>query len=268
MSTVHADARGRARDPVFTKGAPDVLLARCTEERVAGEDAPTRPTSADARSSRRSSDSATWRCGTLAVAYRAARRRDTRPPTDESVEQELVYLGLVGIIDPPRPEARAAIADAHAAGMRVLMITGDHPHTAARIAADLDIAPAGSRVVSGGELETIDDEALVALVRDASVYARVIAGAQAADRRRAPRGRADRRDDGRRRERRARAQVGGHRRRDGDHGHRRREGGSGHDPRGRQLRHDRRRASAKAAASSRTSASSCASCSRRTWARC
>ena len=89
------------------------------------------------------------------------------------MEQELVYLGLVGIIDPPRPEARAAIADAHAAGVRVLMITGDHPRTAARIAADLDIAPAGSPVVAGGELEAIDDEARVALVRDASVYARV-----------------------------------------------------------------------------------------------
>ena len=96
-----------------------------------------------------------------------------RPPTDESVEQELVYLGLVGIIDPPRPEARAAIADAHAAGVRVLMITGDHPRTAARIAADLDIAPAGSPVVSGGELDDDRRRGAGRAVRDASVYARV-----------------------------------------------------------------------------------------------
>ena len=171
MSTVHAALRGEPRIAVFTKGAPDVLLARCTEERVAGR---TRPLTDERR---REILAAVERLGdlalrTLAVAYRPL-PADARPPADESVEQELVYLGLVGIIDPPRPEARAAIADAHAAGLRVLMITGDHPRTAARIAADLDIAPAGSRVVAGGELEAIDDEARVALVRDASVYARV-----------------------------------------------------------------------------------------------
>ena len=109
---------------------------------------------------------------TLAVAYRPL-PPDERPPEDESVERELVYLGLVGIIDPPRPEARAAIAEAHAAGVRVLMITGDHPHTAARIAADLGIAAAGSRVVTGGELEALDDDARAATVREVSVYARV-----------------------------------------------------------------------------------------------
>ncbi len=171
MSTVHAALEGEPRIAVFTKGAPDVLLARCTEERVAGR---TRPLTDERR---REILATVERLGdlalrTLAVAYRPL-PADARPPADESVEQELVYLGLVGIIDPPRPEARAAIADAHAAGVRVLMITGDHPRTAARIAADLDIAPAGSRVVAGGELEAIDDEARVALVRDASVYARV-----------------------------------------------------------------------------------------------
>ena len=171
MSTVHAALEGEPEVAVFTKGAPDVLLARCTEERVAGR---TRPLTDERRAGilatvERLGDMA---LRPLAVAYRPL-PGDARPPTDESVEQELVYLGLVGIIDPPRPEARAAIADAHAAGVRVLMITGDHPRTAARIAADLDIAPSGSPVASGGELETIDDEALVALVRDASVYARV-----------------------------------------------------------------------------------------------
>jgi len=171
MSTVHAALEGEPRVAVFTKGAPDVLLGRCTEERVAGR---TRSLTDERRGEILA---AVERLGDLAlrplaVAYRPL-PADARPPADESVEQELVYLGLVGIIDPPRPEARAAIADAHAAGVRVLMITGDHPRTAARIAADLDIAPAGSSVVAGGELEAIDDEARVALVRDASVYARV-----------------------------------------------------------------------------------------------
>ncbi|HEX6663381.1 MAG TPA: HAD-IC family P-type ATPase, partial [Gaiellaceae bacterium] len=92
---------------------------------------------------------------------------------DESIERELVYLGLVGIIDPPRPEARAAIAEARSAGLNVLMITGDHPHTAARIAADLGIAPAGAAVLTGDELETLDEHARAAAVREVSVYARV-----------------------------------------------------------------------------------------------
>ena len=171
MSTVHTALEGDPRIAVFTKGAPDVLLARCTEETIAGQ------TRALTDERRREILAAVERLGdlalrTLAVAYRPLPAH-APPPANESLEQELVYLGLVGIIDPPRPEARAAIADAHAAGLRVLMITGDHPRTAARIATDLDIAPAGSPIVSGGELEAVDEKARIALVRDASVYARV-----------------------------------------------------------------------------------------------
>ena len=171
MSTFQSDAAGEFGLAVVTKGAPDVLLARCTQERLQGR---ARPLTGTRRSEilaivERLADLA---LRTLAVAYRPL-PPDERPPEDESVERELVYLGLVGIIDPPRPEARTAIAEAHAAGVRVLMITGDHPHTAARIAADLGIAAAGSRVVTGGELEALDDDACAATVREASVYARV-----------------------------------------------------------------------------------------------
>ena len=171
MSTLQTDLVGEIGVAVVTKGAPDVLLARRTEERLGGV---VRRLSEARRSEvlatvDRLADLA---LRTLAVAYRPLPAGE-RPPEDESVEQELVYLGLVGIIDPPRPEARTAIADAHAAGVRVLMITGDHPHTAARIAGDLGIAPAGSRVVTGGELETLDDAARTAIVQEASVYARV-----------------------------------------------------------------------------------------------
>ena len=172
MSTFQSDAAGEFGLAVVTKGAPDVLLARCTAgARSAAE---LRPLTERRRSEilaivERLADLA---LRTLAVAYRPL-PPDERPPEDESVERELVYLGLVGIIDPPRPEARTAIAEAHAAGVRVLMITGDHPHTAARIAADLGIAAAGSRVVTGGELEALDDDARAATVREASVYARV-----------------------------------------------------------------------------------------------
>ncbi len=171
MSTFQSDAAGEFGLAVVTKGAPDVLLARCTEERL---HAHVRPLTDRRRSEilttvERLADLA---LRTLAVAYRPL-PADARPPEDESVERELVYLGLVGIIDPSRPEARAAIADAHAAGVRVLMITGDHPHTAARIAADLGIAAAGSPVFTGSELETVDDAAPATAVREVSVYARV-----------------------------------------------------------------------------------------------
>ncbi|MGZ4422788.1 MAG: cation-translocating P-type ATPase, partial [Gaiellaceae bacterium] len=171
MSTFQSDAAGEFGLAVVTKGAPDVLLARCTQERLQGR---ARTLTGTRRSEilaivERLADLA---LRTLAVAYRPL-PPDERPPEDESVERELVYLGLVGIIDPPRPEARTAIAEAHAAGVRVLMITGDHPHTAARIAVDLGIAAAGSPVVTGGELEELDDVARTATVREASVYARV-----------------------------------------------------------------------------------------------
>lgn len=109
---------------------------------------------------------------TLAVAYRPLPSTDP-PPADESTEQDLVYLGLVGILDPPRPEAKVAIAEAHAAGLRIIMITGDHPRTAARIAGDLGIVEPNSRVMSGDEIEAIDDAALRVEVRTVSVFARV-----------------------------------------------------------------------------------------------
>ena len=171
MSTFQSDAAGEFGLAVVTKGAPDVLLARCAEERLRGD---VRPLTDLRRSEILNSVGrlADLALRTLAVAYRPLPAGE-RPQEDESVERELVYLGLVGIIDPSRPEARAAIADAHAAGVRVLMITGDHSRTAARIAADLGIAPVGSRVVTGRELETLADDACAATVREVSVYARV-----------------------------------------------------------------------------------------------
>jgi P-type Ca2+ transporter type 2C len=171
MSTLEADAEHEGELAVVTKGAPDVLLARCTAERVAGEVRPL----ADGRRSDVLADVerlAGLALRTLAVAYRPL-PEGAHPPEDESIERELVYLGLVGIIDPPRQEARDAIAEATAAGVRVIMITGDHPATAARIAGDLGIVAPGSQALTGAELESLDDERLRAAVRDVSVYARV-----------------------------------------------------------------------------------------------
>jgi magnesium-transporting ATPase (P-type) len=171
MSTVASDAAGDLGVAVVTKGAPDVLLARCTEERAAGEvrqlnDARRAAILADVD---RLADLA---LRTLAVAYRPLPDGDS-PEPDESLERELVYLGLVGIIDPPRTEARVSIAEAVRAGVRVLMITGDHPHTAARIAGNLGIDGIGTPPLTGSELEALDDAGLCEAVRDVSVYARV-----------------------------------------------------------------------------------------------
>jgi P-type Ca2+ transporter type 2C len=169
MSTLEADAE-RGGIAVVTKGAPDVLLGRCTAERTA---AGVRGLSDDRRAEILA---AVDRLGgeamrTLAVAYRPL--PDERAPEGEAVERELVYLGLVGIIDPPRPEALTSISEAFSAGVRTIMITGDHPRTASRIAADLGIAPAGSRTVTGVEFDKLGDEALAEVVRETSVYARV-----------------------------------------------------------------------------------------------
>jgi calcium-translocating P-type ATPase len=171
MSTVESDLEGELGVAVVTKGAPDVLLARCTSERAAGE---VRPLGDERRRDLLATVDrlAELALRTLAVAYRPL-PDGGHAAADESLERELVYLGLVGILDPPRPEARQAIAEASAAGIRVLMITGDHPRTALRIAGDLGIVGPTARALTGAEIEALGDEELEAAVREVSVYARV-----------------------------------------------------------------------------------------------
>jgi len=174
MSTFQADADAGGRVAVVTKGAPDVLLARCTHERVAGE---VRPLTSERRRAVLADVDrlAGEALRTLAVAYRRLPDGHTPPggPEAEALEHELVYVGVAGIIDPPRSEAGTAIAEAHAAGVRVMMITGDHPVTASRIAADLGIVEPGARTLNGTELEALDDEGFRRAVAEVSVYARV-----------------------------------------------------------------------------------------------
>ena len=170
MSTVEVDREGELGTAVVTKGAPDVLLERCSAERVAGE---VRPLTDERR---REILATVERLGdqamrTLAVAYRPL--PEGPASVGPELERELVYLGLVGIIDPPRAEARAAVAEAQGAGVRVIMITGDHPRTAARIARDLGIAGADAGVVTGAELAQLPEERLTEVAREVSVYARV-----------------------------------------------------------------------------------------------
>ena len=172
MSTLQTDHARGDEVAVVTKGAPDVLLSRCSAERVGGE---TRPLTDDRRGRiltalDRLADHA---MRPLAVAYRPLPSGEALPQDEWAAERDLVYLGMVGIIDPPRPEAKKAVAEAAAAGIRAIMITGDHPRTAARIAADLGIAGAGARTLTGAELARLEDDELREAGREASVYARV-----------------------------------------------------------------------------------------------
>ena len=126
---------------LFTKGAPDVLLTRCTHEHV-GERLTTAERCPPIGDSARTNEELAGRAlRTLGIAYRDLPADVVaHDEVDEHVEHELVFAGLVGMIDPPRDEAREAVARAKAAGIRPMMITGDHPKTAGVIAMDLGIA--------------------------------------------------------------------------------------------------------------------------------
>jgi Ca2+-transporting ATPase len=171
MSTVHRDTEDPQRLVVFVKGAPDVLLARCTREQVGEEVWPLskRRREEIARANEALADEA---LRTLAVAVRTL-PADASATLDANVEQDLVFAGLIGMIDPPRAEAKEAVARARRAGIRPIMITGDHPRTAAVIARELGIVSGDARAVTGAELAGMTDETLARTVADVSVYARV-----------------------------------------------------------------------------------------------
>ena len=174
----------------------------------------------------------------IGLAYR---RLPAEGCVAETHEQEFVWLGVVGMIDPPRPEAIDAVRRAQIAGVRVIMITGDHPGAAHAIANEIGIARPEDRTVTGtGARAHVGGRPAAGGARRLRLCTRV-ARAQARDRAGAEESPRDRGDDRRRRERRAGAQGGRHRHRDGDHRHRRLQGRRRHDPRRRQLREHRRR---------------------------
>jgi Ca2+-transporting ATPase len=172
MSTVHADAGLGGTRLLFTKGAPDVLLARCAFEFVGGG---VRTLDAQRRLEiLRGNDALAGQAlRTLGVAFRTIDDDAMAvEEIDERLEEALVFTGLVGMIDPPRAEARQAVERARGAGVRPMMITGDHPRTAAVIAADLGIAGDGE-AVTGQTLDAMSDTAIRDVVARHSVYARV-----------------------------------------------------------------------------------------------
>lgn len=172
MSTIARDHDHGDERVLITKGAPDVLLGRCTRARV-GLEMVALDADGRARILRDVGTLTDAALRTLAVAYRPLGPDEDTSAANETLERDLVFVGTVGIIDPPRPEAAVAIREAHGAGIRVVMITGDHPRTAVRIATDLGIVEAGAPVLSGADLDALDDAALAEAVRRTSVYARV-----------------------------------------------------------------------------------------------
>jgi P-type Ca2+ transporter type 2C len=180
-TTVHADPEKPNDLQIMVKGAPEVLLSRCRYVMQQGQ-----PILLTERArtdiSQRNDALASQALRVLAIATRSMPATtlgiDPKMPASdielpETIETELVLLGLIGMIDPPRAEVRDAVAVARRAHIRTVMITGDHPATAAAIARELQILEQGSRIVTGTELRAMDDAQLDAIVEDVRVFARV-----------------------------------------------------------------------------------------------
>ncbi|MBP3672655.1 MAG: cation-translocating P-type ATPase, partial [Oscillospiraceae bacterium] len=168
MSTIH-DLGGSFVQ--YTKGGPDVVLSRCTSYLENGE---VKPMTEEKRAEIMASNKA---MADKALRVLAAAKRDwsAKPEnnTPEFLEQELTFIGLTGMIDPVRPEVKAAIEECRSAGIRPVMITGDHKDTAVAIAKELGIISDASQAITGAELDSISDADLGEAVKKYSVYARV-----------------------------------------------------------------------------------------------
>ena len=165
MTTLHRKGNGAV---AYTKGAPESVLPRCAA-----------PAGADGRESfsREAILAAAERMAAEGLRVLAVAQREwpalPAEPDPEIVETGLAFVGLVGLIDPPRREARDAVGVCISAGITPVMITGDHPATARAIAHELGIAHSGDRVMTGAELAQLSDDDLVRQVADIRVYARV-----------------------------------------------------------------------------------------------
>ena len=168
MSTIHKTADGILQ---FTKGAPDEILKHCTKIFKNGEVSPLTDADRDAVL-KKNKEFADRALRVLACGYKQL----SCVPEDQSpdnIENELVFCGLVGMIDPVRPEVKAAIEECRCAGIRPIMITGDHKDTAVAIALELGIIKDKSEAITGAELDDISDDDFKEKVTQYSVYARV-----------------------------------------------------------------------------------------------
>jgi len=169
MSVVVEEADGTFEQ--YTKGGPDVVLSRCTHVYDNGEIVPM----TDERREQILAANKAMADQALRVLALSSRTYAEKPSdfSPEALEHDLVFCGLSGMIDPVRPEVTAAITEAKEAGIRAVMITGDHIDTAVAIARDLGIVEDASQAITGAELDKISDEEFKTRVKDISVYARV-----------------------------------------------------------------------------------------------
>jgi P-type Ca2+ transporter type 2C len=161
MTTLHEAPNGLL---AYSKGAPEVILNACSRY-LAEENERPLDDAAREKFINAAQEMGRQALRVLAVAYRPA-------TTIQQAESEMTLLGLVGMIDPPRPETKQAIAVCESAGIRPVMITGDHPVTAQEVARELGLLK-GGRVVTGAELEAMDEATLAKNVEEIDVYARV-----------------------------------------------------------------------------------------------
>ena len=168
MSTVHND---KGRIIQYTKGAPDELLARCTHILEGGKEV---ELTDEKRAAvlEKNTDFASQALRVLACAYKV---HDAAPETytSDALENNMIFIGLVGMIDPVRPEVTDAVAKCEKAGIRPIMITGDHKDTAVAIAKTLGIITDASQAITGAEIDKYTDEEFNEIVTKYSVYARV-----------------------------------------------------------------------------------------------
>lgn len=167
MSTIHKTKNGFVQ---YTKGAPDIVLAHCTSALVNGRKVPM----TGELIAKIVEDNKTMADKALRVLCAAMRTYAHEPECDpQTLEEGLCYIGLVGMIDPVRPEAVSAIEECKSAGIRPIMITGDHKDTAVAIAKQLGILTDASQALTGADLNEMSDDELDAQIENYSVYARV-----------------------------------------------------------------------------------------------
>ena len=173
MSTIHRLPDGRYE--AYVKGAPDLMLSLCDRIYVDGQVFPL-TSERQARALEVNRELASNALRVLGVAYRPLDEKPDKP-TAETLEQNMIFIGLVGMIDPARPEVRPAIAKARHAGIKTAMVTGDYEDTAVAIAKELELLRKDDdlekKVLSGHELDRLSDDQLAEMVNDVVVYARV-----------------------------------------------------------------------------------------------
>lgn len=168
---VQMAAEDKAVYQMFTKGSPELILERCTGYQVGEE---TIPLTASLRNQILAQNNQMAGQGLRVLGFSYKPLEEIPPEgSDDTTEHDLVWLGLVGMLDAPRPEVREAVSRCKQAGIRVLMITGDHQLTAQAIAQDLGIAQAGDHVLTGQQIEKLTQPQLEEEVTQVSVYARV-----------------------------------------------------------------------------------------------